>query len=128
MIHDYSDHAANERTFLAWVRTGIALVAFGFVIEKFNLLAFTMANAKLDEAGRLQLERFGGLLGRGAGHAFVAVGILFIVVAAIRFWRTGRRLNDKKQHSAGTLIELILSAMLAVLFAAISAYFFLVSG
>ena len=37
MIGGYSDHAANERTFLAWVRTGIAVIAFGFVIEKFNL-------------------------------------------------------------------------------------------
>jgi len=31
MIRDYSDHSANERTFLAWVRTGIAIIAFGFV-------------------------------------------------------------------------------------------------
>jgi len=37
MIRGYSDHAANERTFLAWVRAGIAVIAFGFVIEKFNL-------------------------------------------------------------------------------------------
>ena len=37
MIRDYRDHSANERTFLAWVRTGIAVIAFGFVIEKFNL-------------------------------------------------------------------------------------------
>jgi len=29
MIRGYSDHAANERTFLAWVRTGIAVIAFG---------------------------------------------------------------------------------------------------
>jgi uncharacterized membrane protein YidH (DUF202 family) len=36
MIRGYSDHAANERTFLAWVRTGIAVIAFGFVIEKFT--------------------------------------------------------------------------------------------
>ena len=39
MIGNYSDHAANERTFLAWVRTGIAVIAVGFVIEKFNLPA-----------------------------------------------------------------------------------------
>jgi putative membrane protein len=37
MIEGYSDHAANERTFLAWVRTGVAVIAFGFVIEKFDL-------------------------------------------------------------------------------------------
>ena len=31
MIERYSDHAANERTFLAWVRTAIAIMAFGFL-------------------------------------------------------------------------------------------------
>ena len=45
MIPGYSDHAANERTFLAWVRTGIAVIAFGFVIEKFNLFVLTIASS-----------------------------------------------------------------------------------
>ena len=53
MIRGYSDHAANERTFLAWLRTSIAVIAFGFVIEKFNLFALTLVNdAALDDAGR----------------------------------------------------------------------------
>ena len=38
MLRGYSDHAANERTFLAWVRTGIAVIAFGFVIRKVQSL------------------------------------------------------------------------------------------
>ena len=29
---------ANERTFLAWIRTSIGIMAFGFVVEKFALL------------------------------------------------------------------------------------------
>ncbi|TME09426.1 MAG: DUF202 domain-containing protein [Chloroflexi bacterium] len=29
-----SDHLANERTFLAWVRTGLATITFGFVVER----------------------------------------------------------------------------------------------
>jgi uncharacterized membrane protein YidH (DUF202 family) len=33
----FTDHSSNERTFLAWLRTGIAVVGFGFVVEKFNL-------------------------------------------------------------------------------------------
>lgn len=32
-----TDHLANERTFLAWVRTAIAIMAFGFVVVKFAL-------------------------------------------------------------------------------------------
>src|SRR6266478_6215452 len=37
MIRNFSDHSANERTFLAWVRTAIAVMAFGFLVEKFDL-------------------------------------------------------------------------------------------
>lgn len=36
MIKNFGDHSANERTFLAWLRTGISIIAFGVVIEKFN--------------------------------------------------------------------------------------------
>ncbi len=37
MIPSYSDHAANERTFLAWIRTGLTVMALGFVIERLDL-------------------------------------------------------------------------------------------
>jgi putative membrane protein len=124
MIRGYSDHAANERTFLAWVRTGIAVIAFGFVIEKFNLFVLTMASASsLDAGHRLQLERVSGPLGRYDGLALVLVGLALIVTAAVRFVRTGWRLDDQEPHSAGSLrAELILSAALALFVAGISAY------
>jgi putative membrane protein len=41
MIKHYTDHAANERTFLAWIRTGITITVFGFVIEKSNFSSRT---------------------------------------------------------------------------------------
>jgi putative membrane protein len=72
VIRGYSDHAANERTFFAWVRTGIAVIAFGFVIEKFNLFVRAMASsASTETAHRLQLERLAGPLGRYDGHALI---------------------------------------------------------
>jgi putative membrane protein len=97
MIRGYSDHVANERTFLAWVRIGIAVIAFGFVIEKFNLFVLTMANANSLEAGRrLQLERLSGPLGRYDGLALILLGIALVVVAATRFVRTGQLLDDQE--------------------------------
>ena len=36
-IPNIRDHMANERTYLAWIRTSIGIMAFGFVIEKFAL-------------------------------------------------------------------------------------------
>lgn len=124
MIRGYSDHAANERTFLAWVRTGIAVIAFGFVIEKFNLFVLTMASASsLDAGARLRLERVSGPFGRYDGFALVLIGLALIVAAAVRFVRTGWRLDDEETHSASSLRgELILSAALALVLAGISAY------
>ena len=121
MIRNYSNHAANERTFLAWLRTGIAVIAFGFVIEKFNLFALTMANAiSLDPLRRSQLDRFSGSVGQGVGHAFVLVGIVFIVVATVRFVHTGWQIDDQKIHSPGIVADLSLSVALAVLLLIVS--------
>ena len=32
-----SNHLANERTFLAWIRTSISIIVFGFVVAKFGI-------------------------------------------------------------------------------------------
>jgi inner membrane protein YidH len=62
MIHSYTDHAANERTFLASLRTGIAVTAFGFFIEKFKLFLATSAAASAVDPGRhLPLDGLRGL-------------------------------------------------------------------
>ena len=103
MIRGYS---ANEHTFLAWVRTGIAVTAFGFVIEKFNLFVLTMANANsLDAGRRLQLERLSGPLGRYDGLALILLGIAIVVVAATRFVRTGQLLDDEETHSVAAFAQ-----------------------
>jgi putative membrane protein len=124
MIRGYSDHAANERTFLAWVRTGIAVIAFGFVIEKFNLFVLTMAAVSAPDAGRrLQLERLSGPLGRYDGLALIIVGIALVLFAAARFVRTERLLDDQEIRSVGSVrAELFLSAALALIVAGFSAY------
>jgi putative membrane protein len=124
MIRSYSEHAANERTFLAWVRTAIAVIAFGFVIEKFDLFVLTMANANSPDSGRrLLLQRLSGPLGRYDGLALILVGLALMVVAALRFCPYGRLLDDPEMHpAAGVRAELLLSAALAVIVAGFSAY------
>jgi len=39
MIANYTNHAANERTFLASIRAGLAVAAFGFFLIKLNVLS-----------------------------------------------------------------------------------------
>jgi putative membrane protein len=122
VITRYTDHAANERTFLAWVRTGIATIAFGFVIEKFNLFMRTIA-AATPGVGREHhlLGKLSGLLGQYDGTVLIVIGIALIAMAAVRFMRTSRLIDDEQTHSAGSIrAELVLSLVLIV--AAIAAY------
>jgi putative membrane protein len=124
MIKDYSDHAANERTFLAWVRTGIAVIAFGFVIEKFNLFLLTLASAALgDEAHRGQLAVLSGQMGRYDGLVLIFGGIALIVLSTVRFVRTSRLLEDAQAHPAARVrAELLFSAFLVVVVTSYSLY------
>ena len=123
MIRGYADHAANERTFLAWVRTGVAVIAFGFVIEKFSLFLLTVLSAApLDSARRSQLERLSGPSAYYQGLALIGVGIALLVVAAVRFIRTDRLLADPEVHSpAGVRAEVVLSAALVLIVAGLGA-------
>ena len=124
MIRAYADHAANERTFLAWVRTCIAVIAFGFVIEKFNLFMATIANPTPGEAARaLELEKLSSPVGRYEGLALIYGGIALIVLATARFIRTTRQLNDAVEHPANSIrAELIASAGLVLLIACYSLF------
>jgi len=84
MIERYGDHAANERTFLAWVRTAIAIMAFGFVVAKFDLflrIAGAAAGAKTVLGG-------GQFVGDIAGLLLILLGGGMMALAAIRFRRT----------------------------------------
>ncbi|MGA7803884.1 YidH family protein [Bradyrhizobium sp.] len=124
MITRYSDHAANERTFLAWVRTGIATIAFGFVVEKFNLFVRTMAEAaSADTVKRLRLDKLSGSLSHYDGLVLIIVGMGIIVVSLVRFIRTSRLIDDEKTHSAASVrTELILAVVLALIVATLSFY------
>jgi putative membrane protein len=119
MIRNFTEHAANERTFLAWVRTGIAVIAFGFVVEKFNLFILVIANTAAAQVGRtIRTERLAGPLGHYEGLALMALGIVLIVVAGWRFVRTARRIDaPEPQNSNGVRIELIVTTVLVLLVA-----------
>jgi inner membrane protein YidH len=81
MIERYSDHAANERTFLAWIRTAIAIMAFGFLVAKFDLFLRLEAAASGGRPASLR----SGFVGDAAGLLLLALGGAMMVFAVIRF-------------------------------------------
>jgi putative membrane protein len=80
--NELRDHLANERTFLAWVRTSITIVALGFVVAKFGIL--------LREVGRSHVQSLTARAGAVVGVALVIGGILTAVFAALKFQRIRR--------------------------------------
>ena len=112
MIKRYSDHAANERTFLAWVRTAIAVMAFGFVIERFDLFLQVAAPQLAQRAPGTH----GQALANAAGLAFIAIGIVMIVLAGFRFARTTKEIDtDEQVPSPGERFDIALAAMIGLL-------------
>jgi putative membrane protein len=112
MIKRYSDHAANERTFLAWVRTAIAVMAFGFLIERFDLFLLFATQQTSPQSLTLHGQRFAN----AAGLAFILLGVIMIVIAAIRFFRTAKDIDsDEEVPSTGSRFDLALAVLLALL-------------
>jgi inner membrane protein YidH len=117
MIERYSDHAANERTFLAWVRTAIAIMAFGFLVQKFDLF-LKIASASL--TARTLPER-SHVVGDIAGLLLIVLGGAMMVLAAIRFRKTALDI-DAREMRPGTLLDITLAALLFLLGAILFVY------
>ena len=115
MIANYTNHAANERTFLAWIRTGLAVAAFGFFLIKLNVFVGAVGGGSIPQ---LPAEDAGAVVEvatRYAGLAMVAIGIAIIARSGVAFERTRRAIDRDEviqipQSCAGSL----LSAALAI--------------
>jgi len=89
----------------------------GFVIEKFNLFVLAMATrVRSMRAVDCSSKGCWGPLAATTGSLSFLSGLALVVIAAARFVRTGRLLDDQETHpAAGVRAELILSATLAVI-------------
>ena len=104
---------AAERTLLAWVRTGLALMGFGFVVARFGLFLHEIAAVR---GGPQPTDH--GSVWLGAGMLVIGVGVTLL--AAIRHVRLLRQLSKPGQYrpapwSLAVGLALILSALGGVL-------------
>jgi putative membrane protein len=118
MIRNFSDHSANERTFLAWVRTGVSIITFGFLVERFDLfLAYSIPQARI----AVFRSQFGHIL----GLLLVGIGILTIAVSGWRFARTAKEIDGETEFpGTSERTDLALTTLLVVLTAALLFYLY----
>ena len=97
-----SEHLANERTFLAWLRTSFGLLTLGFATNKFGQF-LTELRLKTDR----DVPR-GLLLGsRRFGLAMVILGTLLMLVSSWNYQRTGRDIDSGDYRPNRALIWIV---------------------
>ena len=107
-----SDHLANERTFLAWIRTSISIIVFGFVVARFGITLREFLRMQ----GDAQHES-GMSLAIGVG--FMVMGIFMALVSLIRYRTTMNRLNADEFQPANAIVVVL--GLIAALFGTILA-------
>ena len=84
-----ADYLANERTFLAWIRTSIALMGFGFVIVKFALFIREISFALRDKVA-IPGKSYSAII----GVIMVAFGAIMATLAYLRYHSIEKQLNN----------------------------------
>jgi putative membrane protein len=94
------DHLANERTFLAWIRTGVAGVVFGFAIGRFAI------------AVRQWMQLQGHVVPTSGisvwfGTAAMIAGVLVCLAGLVRYRRTRQQIDSGNFQPAGFIIGIV---------------------
>jgi putative membrane protein len=95
-----SDHLANERTFLAWVRTGAAIVVFGFAIGRFSIAMRQLTALQGHAVKSVGLSVI-------MGSFTIVAGVALVVAGLVRYRRTRAQLNSGTFEPAGFVVDLI---------------------
>ncbi len=103
---------ANERTALAWLRTGLAVMAFGFVVARIGI----WLNAESGDG------RTAGVWPVAVGIAFIVLGAAAHVMTALRFVRVQKAIVEGRPIIPGTRAVVVFAIGLIVLSAIVVAY------
>jgi putative membrane protein len=112
-----ADYLANERTFLAWIRTSIALMGFGFVIVKFALFIRQISFALGEKMPLAPGKGYSALI----GIVMVALGAVMASLAYVRYRTIDKQLSNDLYFPSRWLsllvtLSLVIGAVLLVIY------------
>ncbi|MBP1221812.1 YidH family protein [Flavobacterium sp. 1355] len=111
-----NEHMSNERTFLSWIRTGIGIMVFGFVIVKFSLFVNQLPAAFFQNSN-IPKNGFTIVI----GIALVLTGALTIVLSYWKYKQT-YKLLQKGEYLYSTLLLTILTVVIFLMSIVIITY------
>jgi putative membrane protein len=117
-----TEYLANERTFLAWIRTCIAVISLGLVIARFGVWLRELSS-RLGAKGEIQSTGFSLV----TGVAMMALGSVLTLLAAWRY-RSINKAIDRGEFQADRGLVVIVTLSVALLGAVMIAYLLLNSN
>jgi putative membrane protein len=94
------DHLANERTFLAWLRTGVATIVFGFAIGRFSIALREFMKLQGQPSTTPGFTTWLGIIS-------AVGGVLLILAGLVRYRKTKMQLDSNTFEPAGYIIDLV---------------------
>jgi putative membrane protein len=94
------DHLANERTFLAWVRTGVATIVFGFAVGRFSIAIRELLEAQGKPPTTPGITAWLGMVA-------TIGGVLLILAGLSRYRKTRVQLDTNTFEPAGFVIGIV---------------------
>lgn len=116
-----TEYLANERTFLAWIRTSIAVISLGFVVAKFGVWLRELAS-RIDP----QMNPRGTGMSLPMGVAMMALGGVLAVLAAWHYHRVNLAIERGEVRANRNLI-IIVTSVVALLTLMMMTYMLLTS-
>lgn len=114
---------AADRTLLAWVRTGLAMMGFGFVVARFGVFLREVATVQDVPV------RPGSLLSSWIGGGLVVLGVVVNVIAAVQHVRLlGRLRRGEPYHPTAWSLGVIVTLLLAGVGMVMTAYLYVSSS
>jgi putative membrane protein len=104
------EHQANERTFLAWLRTSIALIGFGFAIARFGLFLRELQSAVTGQDS----ATYSYMSSRIIGVGLVIVGIILVAVSAWHYNQVFRQI-ERSDYQPNRLIVWVTAAIVMII-------------
>jgi len=104
---------AAERTLLAWIRTGLTVMGFGFVVARFGLFLSLLAAQRMPSTAPVASPSY---LSSGIGIALVLLGAVAMIIAAIQHRRfvlslPAGDLPRLRQRAFPVVLALVLGAL-----------------
>ncbi len=114
---------AAERTLLAWMRTGLALMGFGFVVARFGLFLREIA-----AAGQVVAPRHSTGWSLGIGTALIGLGVVVSLLASFEYYRFVAWSKQGRTYTPRTaMLAVVVAVILALLGIVMALYLVLVS-